>query len=242
VPPSARAAGGLALVLELRWDFAAVFGEFEHDLFVQPNVHRAGSFVLPVFFRAPGAVELGCKLFACGEAAVELEKLGVTRRAWATAAADARSGRLRRDGPELVVNLAFLPLAPARACELGVRMRVSGSGQACGGAARRGGRGQWFSAGLRRRPEEVRDTSRGDRGFARSRGTGSKAQWVRALRRRPAIRRRHHPHKNSPRAQAFGLQAQGTRLASASRPAWALEKLSRRDDIGPAGTFAAPHQ
>jgi hypothetical protein len=34
VPPSACAAGGLDLVLELRWDFAAVFGEFDHDLFV----------------------------------------------------------------------------------------------------------------------------------------------------------------------------------------------------------------
>jgi hypothetical protein len=194
------------------------------------------SFVLPVQWSL---------VASCLRAARPLSSL----RSWVSRDAHGRRPRPMRGQDGCVAtarNLSsiwhFLPLAPARACELGVRMRVSGSGQACGGAARRGGRGQWFSAGLRRRPEEVRDTSRGDRGFARSRGTGSKAQWVRALRRAPAIRRRHHPHKDSPRAQAFGLQAQGARLASASRPAWALEKLSRRDDIGPAGTFAAPHQ
>jgi len=52
-----------------RWHFAAVFGEFDHDLLVQPNVHRRR------IFRAPGVVELGGKLLARGEAAVELEKL-----------------------------------------------------------------------------------------------------------------------------------------------------------------------
>jgi hypothetical protein len=91
-------------------------------------------------------VKLDCKLFECGEAAVELEKLAVTRRAWATAAADARAGRLRRDGPELWPQFGIsCLLAPARVCELGVR--VPGQVKRAGGAARRGGRGQWFLRG-----------------------------------------------------------------------------------------------
>jgi hypothetical protein len=72
-------------------------------------------------------VKLDCKLFECGEAAVELEELAVTRRAWATGAADARAGRLRRDGPELWPQFGICCLlAPARVCELGVRLRVPG--------------------------------------------------------------------------------------------------------------------
>jgi len=56
-------------VLKLRWHFATVFGELDHDLLMQPNVHRRG------ILHAPSVVELCSKLFAGGEAAVQFENL-----------------------------------------------------------------------------------------------------------------------------------------------------------------------
>lgn len=55
-------------MLKLGWHFATVFGELDHDLLMQPNVHRRG------ILHASSVVELRGKLFASGEAAVQFEK------------------------------------------------------------------------------------------------------------------------------------------------------------------------
>jgi hypothetical protein len=138
VPPSACAAGGLGLVLELRWDFAAVFSEFDHDLFVQPDVHRAGSFVLPESEARLQVVLERRGRCRASEAGCHETRMGHSR------------GRCGQDGCVATVRTLasiwhFLSFS-AGAC-LRARCARAGSGQACGGAARLGGRGQWVLRG-----------------------------------------------------------------------------------------------
>src|SRR5262245_36524064 len=59
-PGAATPHAEVGLVLKLRWHFATVFGELDHDPLMQPNVHRRG------ILHAPSVVEICGKLFAGG--------------------------------------------------------------------------------------------------------------------------------------------------------------------------------
>src|SRR5262245_43652299 len=58
-----------SLNLERVGNFATVFGELDHYLLVQPDIHLGG------VVRIASVIQLLCQLFACRNAAVEIEQL-----------------------------------------------------------------------------------------------------------------------------------------------------------------------